>query len=399
LNQLSSLRKYFIYFTLLIYSGGLIALSNGFNSEEDDGGLYFIGLIISSLFIISTINLSLIKIIGKFKLLLLITVLNFASVIWSSEPNLTLIRATLLLLTFTFAVYLSVRFSLQNFLEFLSNTLYILIIGSIFVILLTNHGIMDDTQNHGLHEGSWKGLFIHKNKFGKIVSLMIILSLFLYSETKNKKHLFLIVVGVFLLTKINSSSALIITVVSTILFLYSRILLKSKKITLLIILCLALIINFSDLSFIFELLGKESNLTGRLPLWGSIYSEILKKPLLGYGYEVFWVANKNRQDLLGWDSIQQAHNGYLEVALNTGLIGLVLLIFLLYKYFTIVYKYSKKIGSSLMTKSSFIYFLYFLIYNFSESTSVKHFDLFWLLFMFFFIKIISNQEIKFQNAT
>ena len=60
----------------------------------------------------------------------------------------------------------------------------------------------------------------------------------------------------------------------------------------------------------------------RLSIWTECLSLLAARPLLGYGYGSFWSEERVREmaDRLGL-LVLHAHNGYLDVALNTGLVG------------------------------------------------------------------------------
>jgi exopolysaccharide production protein ExoQ len=72
-------------------------------------------------------------------------------------------------------------------------------------------------------------------------------------------------------------------------------------------------------------IGRDPTLTGRTDIWKILLS-MHTNPLLGTGYESFWLGPR-----LAWvwekyaPGLNEAHNGYLEVYLNLGLIGLLLL--------------------------------------------------------------------------
>ena len=83
--------------------------------------------------------------------------------------------------------------------------------------------------------------------------------------------------------------------------------------------------------------GKDPTLTDRTKIWSFLLSMHIN-PLLGTGYESFWMGNR----LLwfwqrsGLGRINEAHDGYLEVYLNLGIVGLSLLCaFLIASYRTI----------------------------------------------------------------
>lgn len=72
--------------------------------------------------------------------------------------------------------------------------------------------------------------------------------------------------------------------------------------------------------------GKDPTLTDRTKIWSFLLSMPIDR-LLGTGYESFWMGSRLQWFWLraGLGRINEAHNGYLEVYLNLGTIGLVCL--------------------------------------------------------------------------
>jgi O-antigen ligase len=74
-----------------------------------------------------------------------------------------------------------------------------------------------------------------------------------------------------------------------------------------------------------ELLGKSSDLSGRTEIWEFAATMVEHRPWLGYGYKVFWLG-ADAPAAAFWkasrDFVPHAHNGFLELALDLGLIGL-----------------------------------------------------------------------------
>lgn len=70
-----------------------------------------------------------------------------------------------------------------------------------------------------------------------------------------------------------------------------------------------------------------SSLSGRLPLWEELITSVEKKPILGYGYLAFWDSKKveSLSATFRWE-IPHAHNLYLDVLLDGGIIGLTLVL-------------------------------------------------------------------------
>jgi len=81
---------------------------------------------------------------------------------------------------------------------------------------------------------------------------------------------------------------------------------------------------FLDVGLV-ETLGKDPTLTGRAALWAQILT-MNEHPLFGNGFESFWLGK--RLEVLWatyWWRPNEAHNGYLEVFLNLGWMGITLL--------------------------------------------------------------------------
>jgi exopolysaccharide production protein ExoQ len=75
-----------------------------------------------------------------------------------------------------------------------------------------------------------------------------------------------------------------------------------------------------------EALGRGSGFSGRTALWTSLL-EMHTNPIVGTGFESFWLGERpNRLERIFFFIPNEAHNGYLEIYLTLGLIGLFLLI-------------------------------------------------------------------------
>src|SRR5262249_3832531 len=72
----------------------------------------------------------------------------------------------------------------------------------------------------------------------------------------------------------------------------------------------------------------DPTLTGRTDIWNAVIREHTN-PLVGVGYESFWLGPRLERVWQLAGHINEAHNGYLEVYLNMGGVGVVLLIALL----------------------------------------------------------------------
>ena len=101
---------------------------------------------------------------------------------------------------------------------------------------------------------------------------------------------------------------------------------------LLLIVCGITVSVFAAFFFFSEevavIVGRDETLSGRTLIWPIVLDAIWQKPFLGYGY-VAATADFMRPYLVSWvgTAAVNAHNGYLDVLLGTGLVGLLSLLF------------------------------------------------------------------------
>jgi O-antigen ligase len=66
-------------------------------------------------------------------------------------------------------------------------------------------------------------------------------------------------------------------------------------------------------------IGRDTTLTGRTEIWASLVPDAMGQPILGSGFGSFWTPAMREKH-----EIQEAHNGYLDVVLSLGFVGLTL---------------------------------------------------------------------------
>ncbi|WP_417562211.1 O-antigen ligase family protein [Microbacterium sp.] len=79
---------------------------------------------------------------------------------------------------------------------------------------------------------------------------------------------------------------------------------------------------------IFSALGRSSSLTGRSGIWQAVIDRAAERPGVGWGFATPWVTGDPHFD--GWiidhgQSVMQAHNVWLDVWMQLGVVGIVLL--------------------------------------------------------------------------
>jgi exopolysaccharide production protein ExoQ len=129
---------------------------------------------------------------------------------------------------------------------------------------------------------------------------------------------------------------------------------------------------------VFEAAGRDASFTGRTGIWQRVLNEP-NNPLLGTGYASFWLGER-LQRIWAWNPrtpLLQAHNGYLEVYLNLGLVGVALLGGVLWtglrnaRRRLIAEQYTiGNLDDSLFSAFGIAYIVAYLFYNITEATFV-----------------------------
>lgn len=116
----------------------------------------------------------------------------------------------------------------------------------------------------------------------------------------------------------------------------------------------------------FQLLGRDPTLTGRSDIWHLVLDADLN-PIIGAGFYSFWLGAGSDAVLEeGYQGLNQAHNGYIETYLNSGLIGLLLLTGVMISTYRRL-KHEHSMGDSFAT-FAFCVLLVGLLYNTTEAT-------------------------------
>ena len=91
----------------------------------------------------------------------------------------------------------------------------------------------------------------------------------------------------------------------------------------------ALQLLFGVVEPVVDSLGRNMTFTDRVPLWTALIPIGMRQALSGYGYGGFWTGDRSLAIAAQTIVVTDAHNGFLEIFLQGGMIALVLLGFVL----------------------------------------------------------------------
>ncbi|MBI3515432.1 MAG: O-antigen ligase family protein, partial [Proteobacteria bacterium] len=301
------------------------------------------GLTLACLVILGILSLArlraLVATIKQNPLVAATVVLALASVLWSFDPALSLRRAGTYSLGVLLALYLVQRLSFEAIVRLVALSITLPAVGSlIYAVLVPDLAYM---QSPGL-AGSLRGVYSHKNQLANVMALGVMLQLYLALTTGHRlRHLALAAFQAFLVLQAHSASftvslGLFVGVLA--LYRFGRF---SHQLAMLAILAgttfvIALgIAAIQSPDEIFGLLGRDATLTGRTVLWPTLPAVIAEHPVLGWGYAAFWQSSNEAMlriwAQVGWQP-PHAHNGLLEVAIDFGLVGVVLAVAIMVRF-------------------------------------------------------------------
>jgi O-antigen ligase len=132
-------------------------------------------------------------------------------------------------------------------------------------------------------------------------------------------------------------------------------------------------------------IGRNPTLTDRTELWTQLLN-MVRNPFLGTGFESFWLGPRLEElwRLNTWRP-NQAHNGYLEVYLNLGWVGIALLMLVLaagYRTALRAWRNNDPAGSLRLA-----YFFVGIVFNFTEAAFFRMQAAEWLFFLFAIVSV------------
>jgi exopolysaccharide production protein ExoQ len=386
------LEKLFVVLVLLYFSNGLTPFTQINDPHELDvtanGAILFV--VQAIIYLIAFIFMFpyrryVIVLCRKEKMLFLLMAAAVLSTVWSEIPGLTLRRSVILCATTVFGLYLATRYTLTQQLRLYAWTFSIgILLSFFFVCFYPQYGVMS-----GELAGAWKGAYTHKNDLGKAMSLGAVV--FLFTGWTAERYRLVCWVGATLaLTLIWESQSVtaigicmtLVTIVLCLRFLHWKKLVAVVTLTMSVSV-LAVMLLPQDLN-ILSSINKDITLTGRTELWTSLINKIARRPLLGYGYNGFWVGVDEGESgqvvhEVGWN-VQSAHNGFLDLCLSLGLMGL--LIFGL-QFGAAMWRAFRIERSSWSAEGLWpaTFLVFFLLYNLDESGLVEHNNAYWIIYV------------------
>ena len=314
--------------------------------------------------------------------LLAICAVSFA---WSIDPGLTQRRSLAIIMTTAAGLYVGSRYSWRTLLRALAITWFIIAVTS----FLTALAVPSFGRDFEIHGGAWKGLFYEKNQLGGHMARAALFGAFLAIMDRPYRRIWLALAGLsVLLVLLTTSKTALLGLLIGFGILCTAAIMKRGMVFGLVMAWLGVVVSAIGVGMlvfapelVVSVLGRDLTLTGRTDIWIVLLDFISERPLLGYGYGAFWDEGSNPgnwvREMLEWDA-PTAHNGWIEVTLALGLIGLVLLAF---DFLMTIWRAAWASINTWTGVFALAFCAQFFLFSLSESASLQQNSIVWLIYV------------------
>jgi O-antigen ligase len=264
------------------------------------------------------------------RLILLGLILTVVSALWSATPLLTLRMSVELILSTGFTCYLAARFQPERLMNLLLMFGLIAALFSIILVLfMPKYGLF-----HGYGSGAWQGICNHKNSLGIAMAFLLTPVFFVQKPFLLKACYSALLLFMVAMSQSRGAWLETLGTLAFVVWLFAFRKCQGKESVVLLMVTAAavtviVILGIWYLGPITRMLGKDPTLTGRTGIYTTVFDSILRSPILGYGYGAFWKFDPESFRIairLKWMNIGYAENGFLELALQLGIVGVLVVL-------------------------------------------------------------------------
>ncbi|MBE9037032.1 O-antigen ligase family protein [aff. Roholtiella sp. LEGE 12411] len=269
--------------------------------------------------------------------LIILCVFACSSIFWSENTEETATQLKSLFRTTLLGTYLAVRYSPKEQMRLLIWVIGIAaILSLVFSVAVPSYGTAISNNVF-----VWQGIYAHKQYLARAMTVGCMVFLLALLSTRKYWWLKLAMLFIMLLLLWQSTSKTGIGFLLVCIYIMPLYKIAKQKFRIReTILAVAFMINgtvamllLGNLeTIVVDIMGKDLEFNGRLPLWQKAIEVGCNQPWFGYGYAGFWSSPISlevakslwiRQEL----NANHSHNGFIDIFLQLGVVGLILLAF------------------------------------------------------------------------
>jgi exopolysaccharide production protein ExoQ len=318
--------------------------------------------------------------------------ISIASTMWSILPHMTWRRGIALAGTTAVGLYVGCRFSALEILKLAAVSLGLVVVATLLLCLL----LPEKAIHQDIHVGAWRGLFYHKNQLAEaMLQGILIFAALSISEKSSWRRLIefgLAAAATFVLIMARSATAMVGLGIFLVVLLALRVpRLRGYVLGAMLGAIVLTTVGIPGGSFcVLSLLGRDCTITGRTEIWGLVWSAVMERPWIGYGFGAFWLGDPGNaiRAKLDWP-VTEAHNAWLEAWLSIGVVGVGLAILTLSAISLKVLRKAnarKQSAADAWTIWSVGFVMSIWVYSLTESVFPSYNTLAWILFIVLAVK-------------
>jgi O-antigen ligase len=320
----------------------------------------------------------------RMNLVLAFPALAILSCVWSAEPLQSVVSGGTLLIFTVFVIYVADRFSFQRQFEL------IILVGAIALPLSIALALL--VPSVGTSEAGWRGILSPKQNCAAVSTLWLITALHWKCSgiyQKLFRATYIVMCGV-LIIMAQSRTGWALALVAV--FLWGAIwLLQRMPATQALAVFLLGLAGAAGVAYgihlsaptILAAVGKDSTLSQRTIIWTAAWQAASQHPILGYGFAAFWRGlygpSQSVVLIAGW-GLQQAQDGFLDVWLGIGVVGVAMIALMTAKAIRNAARSFFSDGNRAYVRWCIVVIVCTLLYNIGEST-IGLFNMTWFLFL------------------
>jgi exopolysaccharide production protein ExoQ len=258
----------------------------------------------------------------------------------------------------------------------------------------------------------YEGYFLDKNLLGELAAITLIFSLHevLYPGVRRGFGIIIVLVVTLLLLLSKSRTSLGLALFAPLLAGVTLALVKILRVSPMVVLLYIIGLIASSYALFSSLFGfniddvtqflfGDPTFTKRTWIWAFVLQMIERRPLLGWGYQSFWLVGPKVQSVVqpqdimtSWiGGMAHSHNGYLDAMLEMGVGGLALLVIFIIATLHAIGRVAERKPAEAWLLLSLALFI--VIYNGLETTWMHMFDPAWVVFAILAAEIGRHREV------
>jgi O-antigen ligase len=313
---------------------------------------------------------------------------------WSAVPLFSLRRALVLTATTAVGVFVGTRYSIYEQTRLVAIALGCVAICSCAMAILPPHLGVEGAWS-GSHLGAWRGAFVQKNYLGRVMTLGALSFYVAPFRSVSLRTIGMAICTALVVLSQSKSGLVFLVVLICALPLISLLRFRMQQLIPTLIVIAAVVAGVAvwlanNATQLLAVIGRDNTLSGRTTLWAVLWEKYLQRKTLGYGFLGFWpVEYVSVWTRVRWTPLH-AHNGYLDLLLDGGLVGAALLIaaFIPLTVKAISFLRGERTKTGVWP---LLFIAFVLIYNSTEVALLNQLSIVWVLFTSLSVALCRDQ--------